>query len=186
MTPEEREAQCANCEHPLSEHPPDSPCCPKCSGWVPKLEEIKAHVRLHGSIPGRYSHWLLSELDRVTAEREEWARRRLQSIDDACMAGPGGCHADALESNVTRLTEQRNAALAELREAKREADALEDVNMNIAAQRDDALAQVEKLRGALDRAELWLMERHPDHQQEGLEIIQAALKATEGAGERPR
>lgn len=115
--------------------------------------------------------WLLSELDRVTAEREEWRHKALAASEHPA---------------VHACIRERDVALAELREAKREADALEDVNMNIAAQRDDALAQVEKLRGALDRAELWLMERHPDHQQEGLEIIQAALKATEGAGERPR
>lgn len=27
---------CGRCEHPLREHPPDSPCCAACSGWEPK------------------------------------------------------------------------------------------------------------------------------------------------------
>jgi hypothetical protein len=28
------ELPCGNCGHRLSEHPPDAPCCDKCSGWI--------------------------------------------------------------------------------------------------------------------------------------------------------
>lgn len=71
--------------------------------------------------------WLLSELDRVTAEREEWRHKALAASEHPA---------------VHACIRERDAALAELREARREADALEDVNMNIAAQRDAALAEL--------------------------------------------
>jgi hypothetical protein len=33
---------CANCEHPLRQHPPDEPCCKRCSGWTPVTDAVSA------------------------------------------------------------------------------------------------------------------------------------------------
>jgi hypothetical protein len=118
------------------------------------------------------AEFLVAELDRVTADRFRSERdnalaraetaigelRRIEALSEVAQCLYDGDVAGAVETALEEISAERDATIAS---------------------RNAWAEKAASMRKALSRAELWLMERHQDHQQEGLAIIQAALAATE-------
>lgn len=134
-----------------------------------EVEEIQAHVKLHGSIPTRFTRALLAELDQVKAKLSDAVshlnaqakdlgrlygeREELKAERDYFRGTHEACDQAGLDL-LKQAEQERDAALASLAEAESELK----VQMNICealAERDESLdlrREVDKWIGAAEDA----------------------------------